>query len=235
MAVHGISRNAREHAERFHAAAARCGVTVLAPLFGERDFPDYQRIGRRGLRADLALEAMLARLAAERGAEIRRIRLFGFSGGAQFAHRFALARPHRVETLVLAAAGWYTRLDPHRRFPAGIAPAPHFADLRFEPAAFLCLPVLVLVGEEDRDPADPSLRHAPRLDRLQGPHRLARGRRWIEHLHAAAAELGIAGRFLFDLLPASGHDFAACADPARGDLVRRTLAFTAAVPVASAS
>lgn len=207
-------------------------MTVLAPLFDGEDFPDYQRLGRRGLRADLALEAMLARLAVERGAEIRRIRLSGFSGGAQFAHRFALAHPQRVESLVLAAAGWYTWLDPCRRFPAGIAPAPHLADLRFEPAAFLRLPVLVLVGEQDRDPADPSLRHAPRLDRLQGPHRLARGRRWVEHLHATAAGLGIDGHYTFDLLPASGHDFGTCADPARGGLVRRTLAFaTGAVSV----
>lgn len=231
VTVHGISRNAREQAEAFHAPAARLGLTVLAPLFDQRHFPDYQRLGRRGLRADLALEAMLAWLASERGAEIRRIRLFGFSGGAQFAHRFALSRSQRVESLVLAAAGWYTWLEPRRRFPVGIAPAPRFADLAFAPAAFLRLPILVLVGEHDDDPADPSLRRTPCLDQQQGLHRLARGRRWVEHLRAMAAGLGIAGHFRFDLLPASGHDFTICADPACGDLVRRTLTFTTSLAV----
>lgn len=222
VAVHGISRNAREHAESFHRPAQERGFAVLAPLFDEGRFPDYQRLGRHGLRADLALDAMLADAAARHGVDIDRFALFGFSGGAQFAHRYALAHPARVRGLLLGAAGWYTLPDPGCRFPHGAAPCRQLPDLQFDLPAFLRLPILVLVGEHDRE-ADPALRRDRRLDALLGTDRVERGRRWVELLHREASRLGIDGRFLFDLLPAADHDFTTCVDPARGDLVRRTL------------
>ena len=42
------------------------------------------------------------------GIDTRRINLFGFSGGAQFAHRYAMAHPGSVNALVLTAPGWFT-------------------------------------------------------------------------------------------------------------------------------
>ncbi len=228
VAVHGISRNAEEHARAFHAAAARAGLAVLAPLFSAELFPDYQRLGRRGLRADLLLEAILAELRARFGLEVERFHLFGFSGGAQFAHRYALAQAARVRSLQLAAAGWYSRLDPGRRFPHGTAPCRALADLRFDPVSFLHLPIAVFVGARDVE-VDERLRRGARLEREQGRNRRERARRWVLHLRAQAERLGLRPRIRFAELPGCGHDFTACVR--EGGLVTRVLGALAAAPV----
>ena len=66
---------------------------VIAPLFDAAGFPDYQRLGRRGLgsRADLALIALVDDVLSSRGLQSRKLHLFGHSGGAQFTHRFVIA------------------------------------------------------------------------------------------------------------------------------------------------
>src|SRR5262245_25222309 len=43
VAVHGISLNAREHAELFAAQAERLGVPVVAPVFHPDTFQGFQR------------------------------------------------------------------------------------------------------------------------------------------------------------------------------------------------
>ncbi len=220
VAVHGISRNAEAHARAFHETARRCGWTVMAPLFDATRYPDYQRLGRRGRRADLGLLAALADLEARRGRPVRRFSLFGFSGGAQFAHRFALAWPHLVDVLLLAAAGWYTMPDPDLRYPYGLAPCRRLPDLVFRLEPFLRRPIRVFVGSEDIE-RDETVRSGSRLDALQGTNRLERARRWCAALETAAHRRGLAVDVVLQLLPGAGHDFAACVDPARGRLVER--------------
>ena len=223
VCVHGISRNAEEQARTFHGSARRAGWVVVAPLFDEGAFPDYQRLGRRGRRADLALLAVLAEVEARRGHPAGRVALFGFSGGAQFAHRFALAWPEVVGDLFLAAAGWYTMPDPRRRFPYGLAWSRRLPDLLFHLGAFLRRRIRVFVGEEDVV-CDEAVRRHPRIDPVQGHDRLERARRWCAALAATARAQGLPCDVRFDVLPGVGHDFAACADPAGGDLVGRILA-----------
>ncbi len=218
VVVHGISRNAAEQARAFHEAARKAGTVLLAPLFARDSCPDYQCLGRRGLRADLLLEGMLAELAARYALAVERFHLFGFSGGAQFAHRYALAYPDRIRTLTLAAAGWYTWLTQARRFPYGLAPHPRLADLRFDAAAFLQLPLRLFVGERDVE-ADPHLRRHPWLDRRQGIHRRERAHRWIAHLRRTAAALGLRPDLRLEELAGCGHDFRACVR--RGGLAHR--------------
>ncbi len=237
VAVHGISRNAAEHAEAFSAVAARHGAVLLAPLFPKDLFPDYQRLGRRGrgLRADLALEAMLSDVRHRLGIDTRRIHLFGFSGGAQFAHRYALAYPERIASLMLAAAGWYTLPDPALPFPRGLAPCERLPDLRFSLPAFLRIPVTVLVGELDRL-RDEALNQSRLVDRRLGTNRFERGRRWLTLLESSAEKLGIRARLRFVALPASDHEFAHCIAPDRGDLPSRLedcLAFAASPSLAA--
>ncbi len=229
IAVHGISRNAEEHARAFHETARRRGWTVMAPLFDAARHPDYQRLGRRGHRADLALLAALADLEARRGRPVRRFVLFGFSGGAQFAHRFALAWPHLVDALFLAAAGWYTMPDPDLRYPYGIAPCRRLPDLVFRLEPFLRRPIRVFVGSEDTE-RDETVRTGTRIDTLQGTNRLERARRWCAALEEAARRRGLTVDLALHLLPSAGHDFAACVDPARGRLVERIFAELAHVP-----
>ena len=125
VSVHGISRKADEHARLLSAYCEIHRAVLVAPLFDADQHPDYQRLGRegRGKRADLALNQMISEVAAATGAQADRFHLFGFSGGAQFAHRYTMAHPHRVARAVFASAGWYTMPDPTKRFPRGIRPS----------------------------------------------------------------------------------------------------------------
>src|SRR5262245_27737280 len=93
VTTHGISRNAEEHATLFAPFAEQRGVVLVAPYFPEAEFGDYQRLGSegRGRRPDVALEAILAEVESLTGASEGKFYLFGFSGGAQFAHRFVMA------------------------------------------------------------------------------------------------------------------------------------------------
>ena len=119
VSVHGVSRNAREHAERFSPLAEEYGVVLVAPLFSRRHFCDYQRLGREGggRRADHAIQQITREIEYLTGADSSKISMFGFSGGGQFAHRYAMAYPDRVRQLVIGAAGWYTYPDDSRKYP----------------------------------------------------------------------------------------------------------------------
>jgi pimeloyl-ACP methyl ester carboxylesterase len=208
VSVHGISRNAEQHARLLARQADRYGTLVMAPIFAEDAFPDYQRLGRQGLgqRADQALDRMLLDLAKRRGEPISRFFLFGYSGGGQFAHRYAMLWPERVAGLVLTSPGWYTWPTTRRKFPYGLAASPRLAGLHLDLDAFLRVPTCVFVGALD-DERDGALRSTPRLDRQQGETRLERGRRWIRRLRREAGKRQLATHHRFRILPNSGHDF----------------------------
>jgi pimeloyl-ACP methyl ester carboxylesterase len=208
VAVHGISRNAPEHAGLFADYAEKHGVVLLAPYFTASGNDDYQRLGRagRGPRADLALDRMIDEAGELTGATTGKIYLFGFSGGAQFAHRYAMAHPDRIERVVVAAAGWYTFPDAAVAYPYGIGPSPDFRDVRFDPDRFLRVPIAVFVGEDDV--GDENVRRNPDVDRQQGVTRLERARNWVAAMRAAAAARGIEPRIEFESVPGIHHSFA---------------------------
>lgn len=208
VAIHGISRNAREHAEQFSGLAERYGVAVIAPLFDEQRFPDYQRLGRRGrgARADLMLERIVDECATLIGADARRFCLFGYSGGGQFAHRFALAHPHRIAAYAIAAAGWYTLPDPSQRFPMGTGGSSRLTGIAFHAEEFLTVPAAVFVGERDVY-AGSALRQSEQLSDSQGENRFERGRHWVTEMTRAARQQCLDTEYHFEALPRSPHCF----------------------------
>jgi pimeloyl-ACP methyl ester carboxylesterase len=209
VSVHGISRNAREHARAFAGLAAHYGVSLVCPLFVPDVFPDYQRLGRDGLgaRADEALEIVLEDFRRRSGQDTARFDLFGFSGGAQFAHRYALAQPRRIRRLALTAPGWFTWPDVRHRFPWGVRPSPRLADLTFDVAGLLEVPMLVMVGRRDVE-RDEALRTGRRAD-AQGRNRLARARRWVRSINRCARARGLPEPARLHLLSSAGHEFSA--------------------------
>ena len=206
--VHGISRNAGEHIAGFAPFAERYGVVVLAPLFSKERFPDYQRLGRkgRGLRADLALQQMIKEVGQLTGAKTEKVYLFGFSGGAQFVHRYLMAYPKQVASAVIASAGWYKLPDEQRRYPTGIKPNPDLPDIRFDPSQFLTVPACVVVGDLDTRRGS-ALRKNKKIDKQQGVSRMERGQHWIEAMRAAARNREMNTVYQFHTLPRSGHSF----------------------------
>lgn len=229
VAVHGITRNAVEITRRFVPFADKYGCAVVSPHFSKIEFGDYQRLGlgKKGLgsrfpRADHALDELLSDLADRITVDARKIYMFGYSGGAQFVHRYAMAYPGKVAGIAAAAAGWYTLPDPTVDYPMGIKLQANCTDVHINLLDLLGVPALVLVGENDTE-RDRGLRTSARLDRRQGVHRVERGRRWIRLMTAAARNYGLHTPFDFQLMPRAGHSFAQCMD--HGQLGERVFEF----------
>lgn len=212
VAIHGIRRGAKEQAALFAEQAAALGRHVIAPLFDVDNWPRYQRLGRLR-RADLALLDLLQQFQGEPMGQPAQIDLFGFSGGAQFAHRFAMLHPHLVGRLNVTAAGWYTFPDA-APYPYGLGErAGRRDDMAAQMQAtldgFLNLPIRVCVGARD-NVADPHTRGGQEIDHQQGRDRCTRAARWVEALIIAATHRGVVPRIALSLLPGCGHNFSRC-------------------------
>ncbi len=208
--LHGISRNADELLDLFQPEATRSGRIILVPHFTPARWPHFQR-PCRAARPDLALLALLAHLAVVDPAFAGRVDLFGHSGGAQLAHRFAMLYPHRVGRLHLAAAGWYCLPDTSMAYPYGLGADATPDSLTWSRRhgqalpAFLRLCVQVFVGTADRQ-RDAALRQDAALDQAQGRTRIARAETYVTRFRAAARAAGIAPDITLTHLPGVAHD-----------------------------
>lgn len=211
VAVHGIKRNVKEQAALFGAAAAKAGRIVISPLFDMARWPRYQQAVIRG-RADKALLTLLARFQKRELFHCDTIDLFGFSGGAQFAHRFAMLHPEQVSALTVASAGWWTFPDS-APFPYGLGPTCKRRDwgacIKANFDQFLRIPVTVAVGARDSI-ADDNTRSGPAIDAQQGRSRLVRASAWATAVEKAGRLNGISTDVRFHVLARCGHSFRQC-------------------------
>jgi pimeloyl-ACP methyl ester carboxylesterase len=184
VVVFGVSRNWQEQVAAFIPACERLGVTLLSPSMGGATHAAYRCIGRQENRADLFLHDCLREVSLLTGLDATRFRIFGHSSGAQFAHRYLMAHPHRVEGAVIVGARWYTFPDTNRKFPFGIRPTKRLPDLAFNPEQYLRVRITVLEGTQDTD--EEIFRNSDAITAQQGKHRLERARRWVAAMHAQA-------------------------------------------------
>lgn len=224
VVVHGASRGAGQHFRAFLPLAIALGLPLVVPTFESSRFARYQTLGGDDgpLAALEALDRTLLDVTAELDVDTSTVDLLGYSGGAQFAHRYALFAPQRVRRLVVAAAGWYTFLDERSPFPRGCGPSLVSGQRSPDVDGFLDLPMHVLVGARDVARGG-SLRVGSRLDDRQGPTRLTRALRWVDHLEEAAGRRGRECRVSFDVLPDAGHAFSEAVR--HGSLVERAAYF----------
>jgi len=205
--VHGYKREAQEQLRLLEPLAEQSGRCLIAPFFSRTAHPRYQRLGRGqdGLRADHYLDACLGVAAQRHGVDVEKFILCGFSGGAQFAHRYTLLHPHRVCKLLAIAAGWYTFPDPGLAFPRGLDARGRLRRANLNPEAFLTVPTTVIVGERDTDNCN--LRSGKRLDAQQGTTRVERARRWVLAMRRAAARYGVDANIAYQEVPDMDHEF----------------------------
>jgi pimeloyl-ACP methyl ester carboxylesterase len=122
--------------------------------------------------------------------------LFGFSRGAQLAHRFAIAYPERTRAVAAMSAGTYTlpraadaASGARLEFPYGTADLASRTDHPLDDAALNRVPFWISVGGEDNRADD-----VPRQwDRLLGKTRVQRAAAFTQELsvHGANATLEI--------------------------------------------
>ncbi|MFB9150488.1 hypothetical protein [Roseovarius ramblicola] len=215
VSVHGIARDVPGMADGLANAAQATGRTIVLPVFDKDHWPRYQRAACPA-RADHALLALLSSLEAEGRIPRGPVDMSGFSGGAQFAHRFTWLYPNRVARLSVASAGWWTFPDQDTAYPFGIGPertGPSAAPFCFRTnlRAFLDRDIAIRVGARDCV-VDDKTRSGPRIDAQQGRDRLTRARTWATALRAASRALNMPDRVDFAILPDCGHSFTDCAD-----------------------
>ncbi len=182
--VLGVSRHWQQQVAAFIPACERLGVTLLSPGMGGSVRAGYRSIGRQENRADVFLHDCLREVSLLTGLDATRFRLFGHSSGAQFAHRYLMAHPHRVESAVIAGARWYTFPDTKRKFPFGIRSTKRLPDIAFNPEQYLRVRVTVLEGT--RDTEEEVFRNSEEISAQQGKHRLERARHWVAAMKAQA-------------------------------------------------
>lgn len=216
VSVHGIARNAAAHAFRLMDEADQFGLCIVAPLFDKTQYGQYQQLedARTGVRSDLALLDILDAARRLTDADQRKILLFGYSGGAQFAHRFAMAHPSRVASTVLVGAGWYTFPNAEDPYPYGLDTRRSGFTLSLDRGAFASVPQHVIVGDLDVR-RDSSLRRSKRLDRTQGLTRLERAQRWVRAMQALAPKEQAGANPTYDTLGRVGHSFVDSVEIAR--------------------
>ncbi|HLF26768.1 MAG TPA: hypothetical protein VJG32_10555 [Anaerolineae bacterium] len=102
--VHGTGGSGREYIKTWRGYADREGFILICPTFGD----GYQRLANTAV---VGLTAILDEVGQSYPVPARII-LSGFSGGAQFAHRFAFAHPERVQAVAVHSAGSYDEPKP---------------------------------------------------------------------------------------------------------------------------
>ncbi len=208
VAIHGISRNAAEVAARFAAHPAFGAVNIIAPLFERELFGKYQLLLPRKANKTTSSRALFDLL---RYFEMRgdigpdKILLFGFSGGAQMAHRLAMLYPDRIPRLCAVAAGWYLLPDPDLPYPYGLGQGCPVAAVDDA----LQVPTTVIVGKRDTR-IDASVRQDLVIVSRQGSNRLQRAKAWTELMNEQAQARGHIPNVKLVMLENGSHDFGLC-------------------------
>jgi len=210
--VHGQSRNVEILVDVFRPHAERYGVTLIAPIFDKESSRNYQRLGlnqRRdsGLPPQDRLRLIIDDANQLTEISTQRFHLFGHSGGAQFAHRYAMAFPDSVIRYAISSPGWYTLPDTTEAFPYGMKENSKLPSISPDIEKFLHIPVCVLVGRNDTG-RGAMVNKSERIDRTQGRTRLESAENWVAAINAVARGRGLKPPAHFIILPDAGHDLA---------------------------
>ena len=208
VAVHGIARNPFHQLACFVPIAEQNEAVLIVPLLDEATWRRYQRLmgSDKVTRADAALIRAIDRISSKLGVYRNKIHLFGYSGGAQFAHRFTFVHPERVEALAMSSAGWYTFPDSKAKFPLGLRNGGILTDGPIDIRAIVEVRYLALVGEDDVK-IDKNLNMGRRICNVQGITRVERAAKWVEAMNRCAQAQGRGRIAELCQLPGLGHYF----------------------------
>lgn len=152
--IHGSDRNAKEMRDAFIPWAAKNGVALLAPLFpAGLDSPvetnAYKFLDGATIRYDTVAIKIIEQFRNEYHLGSIPNALFGFSGGAQFAHRFAILHPELLCALSVGAPGNVTTLGVARSWWTGIGDVEQRFGKTSSMPRLRQLPVQAIVGSND--------------------------------------------------------------------------------------
>ncbi len=224
--LHGIKRNAQEYRDGWIDIARRRKLLVLAPLFSRETYPgangynlgnvfhaeSQEEITGKAKPAGLNLprqwsfavpDAVFADFARREITAQGGYTLYGHGAGAQFAHRYALFRPHsQACRIIVANSGWYTYPDRSIGWPYGLGQVPGMSDAQID--AFLGAPLLLMLGDADLRREGGVMRKTDGAQ-AQGPDRKTRGERFYAQARELAQQHGLELAWELRHVPDAGH------------------------------
>lgn len=197
VTLHGMGGEGRAFCQGLIAEAERNGWLLVAPTFRYHgNWRDPVALVRDDVAVLARLRQALDELPARTGLPVRpRVLLYGFSRGAQIAHRFALAYPERVLGVAAMSAGTYTlpaaevTRDGARRplpLPYGTADLAQQLGRPIDRGAWKGVSFWIGIGAADNRDGDVPAQWTPYI----GPNRVARAHAFT----AALTEAGIPAR-----------------------------------------
>jgi pimeloyl-ACP methyl ester carboxylesterase len=223
VAIHGTDRPAQEYRDRLIPFAEEHGCIVVAPLFpagltAPWEIESYKLMRPDEMRSDLILLDMLAMIAERFRVPTDRVLMHGFSGGGQFALRFFLLHPDRLQAVSIAAPGLVTLVDDGSPWWVGVGDLDERFGVRIEPDVMRTVRVHLVVGELDSYEVAAVTPEEPEW--MPGANDQGRSR--IDRLQAFAQGLSRHGvEPEFEVVPGAGHE----GEP----LLERAMAFFARV------
>jgi predicted esterase len=218
--LHGAGRNAVEYRNAWIEEAKARNFIVITPKFLSSDFPggDGYNLGNVFEDGDKpsastlnneqdwtfsVIEPLFDEVKFQLDNTSNTYDIFGFSAGAQFAHRFMMFKPNaRVNKIVASAAGWYTVPTDTVEFPYGIENCP----IENYPAPPIFSNELTIqIGTLDNNPNAPGLRRNPIVDQ-QGTNRYDRAFYMFNTSQSIAENLGVEFNWQIVETPGNSHN-----------------------------
>lgn len=217
VVVHGSDRAFQDTRQAFVSLAETLNLIILSPLFpsgigNASDTDGYKYIEFQGIRFDHILIDMIDETAKRYGVDTAKFSLFGFSGGAHFAHRFFYLHPERLTALSVAAPGSVTLLNHPSPWWVGTGDFEKRFGKKLDFKAMKGVYTQLLVG--DQDLKNSLIIHTPGSPTwVEGANDAGNTR--VERLHALHSNWQKHGLDAeFTLLPDVGHTLAPLAKDA---------------------
>ena len=226
VAVHGSARFFTRYRDAFAAFCRWNRCIVLCPLFpagvkGDRNPHGYKYLREAEIRYDAVLLAMVDEVREHYSIAAEKFALFGYSGGAHFAHRFFMLHAQRLWALSIGAPGAVTLLDPTQDWWVGVRNFRAVFGVDPDIEAMRRVPVQMIVGSADIETWEITQREDDPYW-MEGANAAGRTRRdRLESLRRSYESAGIAVRF--DVLANVAHDALGCI-PAAEEFLAEVLA-----------
>jgi pimeloyl-ACP methyl ester carboxylesterase len=193
VVVHDSTRNYRQCAEAYADFAQRHHQVVLSPLFprnvlGDGQVDGYKFLREGGLRYDEVLHAMVDEAVQRTDCDGSRFFMQGYSGGAQFVHRYLMLHPERLRAVSVGAPGVVTLPDEHVDWWAGVNDVESLFGKSFDAGSLCQVPIQLVISDADTEtweireqpasrywPVAAERRSANRIDRMRVLHRALLG------------------------------------------------------------
>jgi poly(3-hydroxybutyrate) depolymerase len=224
--MHGQGRNGKSYHDAWIKLAEQQRFLLLTPEFSDETYPSEAMYQQGFLRAGgelrdkqkwslMAIEHLFDHVVRENSLAAKRYIIYGHSGGGQFVHRLVQLCPEaRIELAIAANPGWYTMPDLNVAYPYGLKGTPTGSD---QLKTVFAKRLVVLLGENDKDPNHSSLRRTPAAMR-QGAHRFERGHSFFEQAKVMAGKLGVEFNWELITVPGAGHQNSKMAPAAAAEI-----------------